>query len=136
MLRLPRELYREIVTAAKEGLPEEICGLLGGDDDGNIREVREVYFLENADHSHRHFFLDPKAQLRAVKDMRSKGISPLGCFHSHPESPAFPSHEDKRLAYDSEASYVILSLADKAKPIIRSFRIKDGIVKEEDLELI
>lgn len=54
--------------------------------------------------------MNPKDQLNAVKDMRAKGYVPLGNFHSHPESPSRPSEEDKRLAYDKDASYMIISL--------------------------
>mgnify|MGYP000662327846 FL=1 len=56
--------------------------------------------------------MNPKDQLNAVKDMRAKGYVPLGNFHSHPESPSRPSEEDKRLAYDKDASYMIISLMD------------------------
>ena len=70
--------------------------------------VEKVYLLTNIDHSNEHFTLDPKEQLAAVKDMRANGLMPLGNWHSHPESPSRPSEEDKRLAYDSKASYMIL----------------------------
>ena len=44
--------------------------------------------------------MDPKEQLKAIKDMRANGLTPLGNWHSHPETPARPSQEDIRLAYD------------------------------------
>lgn len=80
-----------------------------------------------------HFTLDPKEQLAAIKDMRSKGMVPLGNWHSHPESPSRPSEEDKRLSYDSTASYMILSLMDAEKPDLNSFHVENrrDVTREE-----
>ena len=64
----------------------------------------------------RTFSLDPKEQLEAIKDMRKNGFVPLGNWHSHPESPSRPSEEDKRLAFDSKASYMILFAYGQRKP--------------------
>lgn len=136
MIRLPERFYNEILEFAKQNIPEEICGLIGGIIDGEIRDVKEIYILENIDHSNEHFSMNPKDQLNAVKDMRIKGIVPLGNFHSHPESPSRPSEEDKRLAYDKEASYMILSLMDAKNPVLKSFRIVDNVSTEEEIEYI
>ncbi len=133
MIKLPKSFYDEIVEAAKSGRPEEICGLIGGTVSGDEKTAEEIYFLENIDHSNEHFSMNPKEQLEAVKDMRSKGLVPLGNFHSHPESPSRPSEEDKRLAYDKTASYLILSLMDIYEPVLKSFRIVDGVSTEEEL---
>jgi proteasome lid subunit RPN8/RPN11 len=97
------------------------------------KKVLEVYLLTNTDHSNEHFSLDPKEQLTAIKDMRARGLRPLGNWHSHPESPSRPSEEDKRLAYDSSASYMILSLMAE-EPVLNSFHIIDG--KEVQKEVL
>ena len=80
--------------------------------------------------------MNPKDQLDAVKDMRAKGLVPLGNFHSHPESPSRPSEEDKRLAYDKEASYMIISLMDIENPVLKSFRIVENVSTEEEIKYI
>ncbi|QIB68015.1 M67 family metallopeptidase [Aminipila butyrica] len=136
MIRLPKHLYGEMLEAAKVGNPEEICGLIGGIKEGDIREVKEIYLLENIDHSKEHFSMSPKDQLEAVKDMRRKGLVPLGNFHSHPESPSRPSEEDKRLAYDKEASYLILSIMNIEEPVLKAFRISEQVSREEKIEYI
>jgi proteasome lid subunit RPN8/RPN11 len=122
MISLSRENYEKMVAHARAELPNEACGLLAGllEEDG--KKVLEVYLLTNTDHSNEHFSLDPKEQLTAIKDMRARGLRPLGNWHSHPESPSRPSEEDKRLAYDSSASYMILSLMEK-EPVLNSFQI-------------
>ena len=70
------------------------------------------------------------------KDMRANGLVPLGNWHSHPESPSRPSDEDKRLAYDSKASYMILSLMNIDEPVLNSFHIEGNVSNKEDLRII
>ena len=111
MLFLTKSDYEKMLAHCKEGLPNEACGLIGGVVEGEKQYVKKVYLLTNIDESNEHFSMDPKEQLAAVKDMRKNGYVPLGNFHSHPESPSRPSEEDKRLAYDSKANYLILSLS-------------------------
>jgi [CysO sulfur-carrier protein]-S-L-cysteine hydrolase len=67
--------------------------------------------------------------------MRSNGNVMLGNFHSHPASPARPSEEDKRLAFDSEASYMILSFMEQTNIVLKSFRIDKHSVNEEELTI-
>ena len=136
MIKLPKAFYDKILETALNGKPEEICGLIGGTKDGDVREIKELYVLENIDHSNEHFSMNPLDQLKAVKDMRAKGIVPLGNFHSHPESPSRPSEEDKRLAYDKEASYMIISIMNEDEPVLKSFRIVDNVSNEEEIEYI
>jgi hypothetical protein len=50
-------------------------------------------------------------------------------------SPARPSQEDIRLAYDPYISYVIISLADGGEDV-KSFKIKDGQVIPENIEIV
>ena len=133
-IRIRRSDYEAIVAYAKANLPEEACGLIAGTktDDGE-RRIEKVYFLENIDHTNEHFSMSPKDQLKAVKDMRGRGLSPLGNWHSHPETPSRPSQEDIRLAYDSTASYLILSLMDPDAPVLNAFSVKDGAAVKETL---
>lgn len=119
--------YDAVIAHANAGLPNEACGLIAGRIDGEAYIIEKVYLLTNTDRSREHFSVDPKEQLAAIKDMRAMGLSPLGNFHSHPETPARPSEEDIRLAYDPKAVYLILSLAEEA-PMLKAFHIEGGTV--------
>ncbi|MBR5408074.1 MAG: M67 family metallopeptidase [Lachnospiraceae bacterium] len=126
--------------ALKES-PDEACGLIAGEDrEDGVREISRVYILENIDHTNEHFTIDPKEQLAAIKDMRACGLKPLGNWHSHPESPSRPSEEDKRLANDSKASYLILSLMEEGKPVLNAFHIEsingEKTVRKEELVIV
>ncbi|WP_434512329.1 M67 family metallopeptidase [Desulfitobacterium sp. AusDCA] len=125
--------YQEIISYAREKLPNEACGLLAGRVENDMKIIEEVYYLTNIDQSPEHFSMDPKEQFAAIKAIRSKDWQLLGNFHSHPSSPSRPSQEDIRLAFDPEASYFILSLKDKDKPVLKSFKIKEKAASEEEL---
>ncbi|MBE7718350.1 M67 family metallopeptidase [Lacrimispora indolis] len=124
-----------IVEHAREGLPNEVCGLIAGTVEGHSKTVQKVYLLSNPDQSPEHFSIDPKEHLSAIKDMRGNGWSPLGNFHSHPSTPARPSQEDIRLAYDPFASYLILSLAEDT-PVLKAFGITGDVVEQQEIVVI
>ena len=133
MITLSRKDYLSIIDYAKEQLPNEACGLIAGKIRGEDKDIKKVYFLTNSDRSPEHFSLDPKEQLAAIRDMRANGLVPLGNWHSHPETPSRPSDEDKRLAFDSRASYLILSLMDREHPALNAFHISDNTSNQETL---
>ncbi|MGN1392728.1 MAG: M67 family metallopeptidase [Succinivibrionaceae bacterium] len=134
---LSNDWFQKIVDYSRKELPNEACGLVGGviHEDGT-KEIKKVYFLTNKDASNEHFTIDPKEQLQAILDMRANGLKQLGNWHSHPESPSRPSEEDKRLSFDVNASYLILSLMNDI-PILNSFHVdkKNNVVEKEDLQI-
>jgi proteasome lid subunit RPN8/RPN11 len=131
---LPAAEYGRMLAYAKLGRPNEVCGLIAGDVNGTVKTVRRVYPLPNPDASPEHFSIDPREQLEAVRDMRADGLTPLGNFHSHPNTPARPSPEDIRLARDPQAVYLILSLAEPVT--VRAFHIENSLATEETLEIV
>ena len=133
MIYLNKSDYEKILNHAKSELPNEACGLIAGEISGEDKLIKKVYLLTNIDRSNEHFSLDPKEQLSAIKDMRANNLVPLGNWHSHPESRSRPSDEDKRLAYDSKASYMILSLMDFENPVLNSFKIQGDTAEKEAL---
>ena len=140
-ITMRKEDFDAIYRHALAERPDEACGLIAGVDlEDGTREIRKVYFLTNVDHTNEHFTIDPREQLGAIKDMRANGIKPLGNWHSHPESPSRPSEEDKRLANDSSASYLILSLMEEGNPVLNAFHVEgpegERTVRKEELVII
>jgi [CysO sulfur-carrier protein]-S-L-cysteine hydrolase len=107
-----------------------VCGYLAGND----RQVTRHYKLTNIDHSPEHFSFDPAEQFQVVRETRKEGLEILANYHSHPETPARPSVEDIRLAYDPNISYVIVSLA-AGQSDVKSFRIQNGVVEKEEIQV-
>ena len=140
-ITLKKTDYEKLLAHALAERPNEACGLIAGTDaEDGTREIKKVYLLTNIDHTNEHFSIDPREQLVAVKDMRANGLSPLGNWHSHPETPSRPSEEDKRLANDSKATYLILSLAEEGHPVLNAFHVEGEIesrtVRKEELVLV
>ena len=125
ILRIPTDIYEQIIEQAKAQAPIEACGVLAGADN----KVERIYKMTNADASADHFMMTPQEQFAAIKDMRSAGLKMLAIYHSHPETPARPSQEDIRLALTPDVVYVIVSLMDD-KLSVRGFLIEDGQVTE------
>jgi len=131
MLDITDGVAKGIIAQAQEYAPIETCGYLAGDD----ALVTLRLPLTNIDASAEHYSLDPAEQFAAVRLIRAKGLTLRAVYHSHPASPARPSEEDIRLAYDPNVSYVIVSLAGN-EPDIRSFRIRGGVVENEPVTII
>lgn len=111
MVRLKRELLEKIKSQGKAELPDEACGYLIGKD---LESLDENITMENIDHSPEHFSFAPADQFKALKTARSKEKALLAVYHTHPETPARMSDEDKLLANDPAIVYFIYSLSDDA----------------------
>ncbi|HLX87355.1 MAG TPA: M67 family metallopeptidase [Acidimicrobiales bacterium] len=131
MLRLPSDLHAAMVAHCLAGLPDEACGLLGGDADGS---VAQVYPTRNVAASAKLYTVDPKEHLRADRDAEEAGLEIIGVFHSHTHTDAYPSPTDVAQAPDPGWHYVLVSLRQVA-PVVRSYRIVDGAITEEPVVL-
>lgn len=130
MIRLSRAVREQMIAHAKAGYPNEACGILAGAKPGE----GSIFFpMKNLDESSISYFMDPKEQLLVFKRMREQHLVMTGIFHSHVASVAHPSQKDIRLAYYPEASYLIVSLSKLDEPVLRSFRIVDEQVTEEEI---
>ena len=82
------------------------------------------------------FSWDSKELISVWREMESNDWEHRAVYHSHTHSEAYPSATDIRLAAWPEAYYVIVSLMDKGNPHLRAFRIVDGEVSEEPIEVV
>jgi proteasome lid subunit RPN8/RPN11 len=119
----------EMVAHALEEAPIECCGIIAGKDGRAVKLFRTV----NADASKYRYTVDSQDLFRVFRECEENGWEFLVIYHSHTASEAYPSPTDVRLAYWPEAYYVLVSVADREKPIVRAFRIQDGRVSEEEL---
>ena len=132
MLTLERAYVDEIIAHARQDVPNECCGIVAG----LHGDATKLYRAVNAEASPYRYNVDPKDLLRIYRDLESKGWDVLVIYHSHTHTEAYPSPTDVRLAAWPEAYYLIVSLADAANPVLRAFRINDGQVKEEELQVL
>lgn len=130
-LRVPKLIYEEVLAHCRAEYPKEACGILAGRDG----TVAKVFTMTNVDRSAISYQMDPKEQLRIMKQMRQDGHQMLAIYHSHTATAAYPSPVDVKLAIYHEVSYVLVSLADRERPQVRSYRIIDAAIMPEDLQL-
>jgi proteasome lid subunit RPN8/RPN11 len=128
VLRLPHAVYLDMVAHAFDELPNEACGLLGGDP--RTGRVERFYRCRNIAASSRVYEVDPKDHLRADRDAEDNGLEIIGVMHSHTHTDAYPSPTDVEQAVDPNWHYVIVSLRDEA-PVLRSYGICDDGAREE-----
>ena len=131
MLKIKKDVYDDMIAHAKEGFPLEVCGYLG-EKDGIVSRIRQ---MKNTDESNEHFTFDPAEQFEVIKEFRKNAYMASVVYHSHPETPSRPSEEDIKLAYDSEVSYIIVSLADST-PVVKSFRIENLSATLEEIRIV
>lgn len=131
MLIITRETADKIVAHGISEAPLEACGYLAQKDGIVCRHIA----MKNVDASPFHYSMDPAQQFKVVKSLRDEGFVIRAVYHSHPVTPACPSAEDIKLAYDPELSYVIISLAE-TKVDIKSFTIQKEKVVPEKIEII
>ena len=129
-MRIPRSIYDEMVEHARDEVPNECCGLIGGRDG----EAVTLYRAVNSEGSPLRYNLDPQDQFRIMSEMEEKGEELAAIYHSHTASPAYPSQTDINLATYPDAIYLIVSLAEGEQPL-RGFHIRDGEVSEVELEI-
>jgi len=129
VLTLSYELRDAMVATCIRALPNEGCGLLLGPSDGTVTEVMAS---PNVADSAKLYEIDSRVLLRAQRRSDEENLSILGVFHSHTHSDAYPSPTDVAQAPDPEWHYVLVSLRDVPSEV-RSFRIVDGEIKEEEV---
>jgi len=138
MLRISQSLADEIVAHARRDHPDEACGVVAGTV-GSDDPQRFVPML-NAARSPTFYEFDSLDLLRLYRDMDARGEEPVVIYHSHTATEAYPSRTDVSYAQEPNAHYVLVSTKecgnDEGPVQFRSFRIIDGAVTEEPVELI
>jgi proteasome lid subunit RPN8/RPN11 len=150
-LVLPEELRQQLLGLARQGDPDEVCGILAG----HGLEVQRVLPVRNtadeigADQAvfrdrvsgvaapgrrPVHYYMDPRDQLRVYNELDQLELDVVGYYHSHTHTEARPSPTDIRLATDLAPLYVLVSLTHEPK--VRAWRIVKADPTDEAGELV
>jgi [CysO sulfur-carrier protein]-S-L-cysteine hydrolase len=123
-------MAREIIEHAQQEYPKEACGLISGPPG----EARALHRLTNVDPDPvMRYNADPRELKRVQDEIYERDWDIVSIYHSHTHSPAFPSPTDVDRAFYPEAVYLLASLADRSKPVLRAFRILDGQITELEI---
>nr|WP_203416845.1 M67 family metallopeptidase [Jiangella ureilytica] len=133
MLSIRRDLVDAIVEHARKDHPDEACGVIAGPE-GSDRPERFVPML-NAARSPTFYEFDSMDLLRLYREMDDNDEEPVVIYHSHTATEAYPSRTDIAYANEPGAHYVLVSTRDDDTHEFRSFRIVDGVVTEEEVQV-
>jgi proteasome lid subunit RPN8/RPN11 len=122
-LRVTAAARDAIVAHAREGAPEEVCGVLGGEDaaDGDARVTAVERVANVASEPRNRYELDAEEQMAALDAVEGAGLSIVGFYHSHPRGPPVPSAVDRAAATWPGHVYLIVSLAGD-EPTVGAWR--------------
>ena len=134
VLRLPTEIRDAIVAHARRDHPDEACGVVAGPA-GSDRPERHIAMV-NAAGSPTFYEFDSMELLKVWNAMDDADEEPVIIYHSHTATEAYPSRTDINLAQEPGAHYVLVSTADADETPFRSYRILDGVVTEEPVEVL
>lgn len=127
-----------IVAHARRDHPDEACGIVAGPE-GRDQPLRLVPML-NAERSPTFFRFDSTEQLKVWRALDDADEVPVVIYHSHTATEAYPSRTDIGLASEPDAHYVVVSTAecgnDEGPVEFRSYRIVEGVVTEEKVEVM
>jgi len=134
VLRIPVQIVDAIVAHARADHPDEACGIVAGPI-GSDRPSRVVQ-MTNAERSPTFYRFDSGEQLRLYRQLDAADEEVVVVYHSHTATEAYPSRTDISYAGEPQAHYVLASTREPDSQEFRSFRIIDGVVTEEDVEII
>jgi [CysO sulfur-carrier protein]-S-L-cysteine hydrolase len=131
-MKISQQLIDEMVAHAREDLPNECCGMIGGRHGEATRVVR----VENAAASPLRYEMDPQGQYDALKAIEAAGEDLVAIYHSHTRSAAYPSQTDVNEAVMwPEQVYVIVSLENAEAPDVKAYSLKEMTIADVDLDL-
>jgi [CysO sulfur-carrier protein]-S-L-cysteine hydrolase len=143
-----------MIAEARAAAPHECCGLLAGKNEQvthhykiknivasegaeiasfDAAKIAHLQRLSPEDRADIAFVMDAREMSVAFKDMRTKHLDLQVIYHSHPHSPARPSHTDianatefesvRKILNLPEPLHLIISLQESEKPVTNAFRI-------------
>ncbi|MCP9494316.1 MAG: M67 family metallopeptidase [Pyrinomonadaceae bacterium MAG19_C2-C3] len=123
----------EMVRHAREAVPHECCGVVGGF--GNRADT--IYMTGNvAAHPATTYEAAPEDLFAAQRAMRARGEELIAIYHSHPQAAdAVPSGTDVRLAFYPHAVYIIIAVKAGGDTCVRGFRLYADTGRWESVSL-
>ncbi len=124
---LPKTLQTSIFTQMENTYPNEGGGfLLGEQKDGDvfIRDVIQVENVFESEEQYHRYAMTPQNWANMEDKADELGLSLVGYYHSHPDSPAVPSEYDRVHALPNFV-YIISSVVNKQAVDMRVWLLQD-----------
>src|SRR3954453_17125663 len=135
MLTLDHATYDAIVAHARRDHPDGACGIVAM----RAGKPTRVIEMTNVERSPTFYNMDAGEIFAAFRSMRANGEDEedFVIYPSHTATDAYPSRTDVSIAGYPEAHSVLVSTRPELGDDIalRSFRITDGVVAEEEVRV-
>ena len=94
----------------------------------------------NAARSPTFYEFDSMDLLKLYREMDDNDEVPVVVYHSHTATEAYPSRTDVSYASEPQAHYVLISTRETGNEDgpyeLRSYRIVDGVITEEEITIL
>jgi proteasome lid subunit RPN8/RPN11 len=113
---------QQFMDHAERGYPNEICGVLLGNDADGRRVIDKAIPIDNtfeAEEQFHRFLISPDDMFRAEQHLQV-----LGVYHSHPDEEARPSAYDRDHAAWTSWSYIIVAVREGRADTLRAWRLR------------
>lgn len=123
---LGKELRGQIFQQMEAGYPNEAGGFLLGTPNGDDVTIKDVIGIENvfeAEEQYHRYAMTPQDWARLEDQADERGLTLVGYYHSHPDSPAVPSIYDRDHALPN-FTYIITSVQDGKAVEQRVWRLR------------
>lgn len=124
---LPLTLQQRIFAHLRETYPNEGGGFLFGTPAGDgitIADINPVTNVFAAEEQYHRYAMTPQDWAQQEDAADERGLTLVGYYHSHPDSPAIPSVFDRDHALPNFV-YIITQVQDGEAVDMRVWRLKD-----------
>jgi proteasome lid subunit RPN8/RPN11 len=134
VLTIDSAIIDAIVAHVRRDHPDEACGVVAGAAGSDVPS-RHIA-MDNAARSMTFYEFDSMEYLRVWRAMEDNDEEPVVIYHSHTSTEAYPSRTDAAIAGWPDAHYLLVSTREPDETEIRSFRIVDAVVTEEEVNIV
>jgi proteasome lid subunit RPN8/RPN11 len=125
-IQLTQTLQVRIFEQMEKTFPNEGGGFLLGTSNGDTVTISDITQVENVfetEEQYHRYAMTPQDWMRLEDEADSRGLSLVGYYHSHPNSPAIPSIYDRDHALPNFV-YIITSVIDGKAVDMRVWRLR------------
>lgn len=130
-------LRARIFEQLQHSYPNEGGGFLLGEQQGGVATVQDIRPVENvfeSEEQYHRYAMTPADWMKLEDEADAKGLTLVGYYHSHPDSPAIPSEYDRVHALPN-FRYLITSVQKGKAAELRAWQLSDDRSRFEELTL-
>jgi proteasome lid subunit RPN8/RPN11 len=136
-IRLTAALQQAIFAQMEATFPNEGGGFLFGHTDADQVEIVGVRQVENvfeSEEQYHRYAMTPQNWAKMEDEADARGLTLVGYYHSHPDSPAIPSEYDRVHALPN-FTYIITSVLGGKAADMRVWQLRDDRSQFDAAEL-